>query len=124
MNGRLVRKSLSYSRQVEMLKAASAWEDWAYNLTRLIKTLRMEVKDGLRRWQPRSPAMAAGLTDHIRTVKELLMTVVSLDVINTKLGRLPESEEGQIRWTAWPSSWIHRCAECENGWPESDLTIW
>ncbi len=28
MNGRLVRKTLSYSKKVEMLKAASAWEDW------------------------------------------------------------------------------------------------
>jgi len=84
MNGRLVRKTLSYSKQVEMLKAASAWEDWAYNLTRPVKTLRVEVNDGLRRWQPRSPAMAAGLTDHIWTVKELLMTVVAPDVINTE----------------------------------------
>jgi len=35
-------------------------EDWAYNLTRSVKTLRIEVNDGQRRWQPRSPAMAAG----------------------------------------------------------------
>ena len=84
MNGRLVRKTLSYSKQVDMLKAASAWEDWVYNLTRPVKTLRVEVNDGQRRWQPRSPAMAAGLTDHIWTVKELLMTVVAPDIINTK----------------------------------------
>jgi len=32
--------------------------------------------DPKRRWQPRTPAMAAGLTDHIWTVKELLKTVV------------------------------------------------
>ena len=43
-----------------------------------------EVTDGLRRWQSRSPAMAAGLTDHIWTVEELLMTVVSPDIINTE----------------------------------------
>lgn len=83
MNGRLVRKTLSYSKEVEMLDAASAWEDWVYNLTRPVKTLRVEVNDGFRRWQPRSPAMAAGLTDHIWSVKELLMTVVAPDVINT-----------------------------------------
>jgi len=46
--------------------------------------LRREVNDGVRRWQPRSPAMAAGLTDHIWTVKELLMTVVAPNVTNTK----------------------------------------
>jgi hypothetical protein len=66
-----------------MLEAASAWEDWVYNLTRPVKTLRVEVNDGFRRWQSRSPAMAAGLTDHIWSVKELLMTVVAPDVINT-----------------------------------------
>ncbi len=83
MNGRLVRKTLSYSKKVEMLKAASAWEDWIYNLTRSLKMLRVEVNDGSRRWLQRSPAMAAGLTDHIWSVKELLMTVVALAVINT-----------------------------------------
>jgi hypothetical protein len=67
-----------------MLRAACAWEDWVYNLTRPLKTLRLEVKAGSRRWQARSPAMAAGLTDHIWTVKELLMTVVAPAGINTK----------------------------------------
>lgn len=84
MNGRLVRKTLSYSKQLELLEAACAWEDWVYNLTRSVKTLQVEVNDGQRRWQPRSPAMAAGLTDHIWTVKELLMTVVAPEKINTK----------------------------------------
>jgi hypothetical protein len=84
MNGRLVRKTLSYSKELELLKAACAWEDWMYNLTRPVKTLRLEVNDGVRRWQPRSPAMAAGLTDHIWTVKELLTTVVAPTVTNSK----------------------------------------
>ena len=84
MNGRLVRKSLSFSKEREMLEASCAWEDWVYNLTRPLKTLRVEVNDGRRRWRLRSPAMAAGLMDHIWTVKELLMTVVAPDVTNTK----------------------------------------
>jgi len=84
MNGRLVRKTLSYSKQVEMLEAACAWEDWVYNLTRPVKTLRVACNAGQRRWQPRSPAMAAGLTDHIWTIKELLMSVVAPESINTK----------------------------------------
>ena len=83
MNGRLVRKTLSYSKQLAMLEAACAWEDWVYNLTRSVKTLHMAVNDGQRHWQHRSPAMAAGLTDHIWTVKELLMTVVVPEGINT-----------------------------------------
>jgi hypothetical protein len=36
-----------------------------------------------RRWKQRSPAMAAGLTDHIWTVKELLKTVVPPLLNNT-----------------------------------------
>jgi hypothetical protein len=84
MNGRLVRKTLSFSKELEMLKASCAWEDWVYNLTRRVKTLRLEVNDGRRRWQPRSPAMAAGLTDHIWTVKELLTSIIVPSVTNTK----------------------------------------
>ena len=57
--------------------------DIVYNLVRPIKTLRLEITDDpQRRWLPRTPAMAAGLTDHIWTVKELLITV-PLPVGNT-----------------------------------------
>jgi hypothetical protein len=45
-------------------------------LTRPIKSLRVEVNEGQQRWQPRSAAMAAGLTDHIWTIEELMMRVV------------------------------------------------
>jgi hypothetical protein len=84
MNGRLVRKTLSYSKQLDALKAACAWEDWVYNLTRCVKTLRVEDDAGTRRWHRRSPAMAAGLTDHLWTVKELLLTVVAPPGVNMK----------------------------------------
>lgn len=75
MNGRLVRKGLGFSKEFEMLRASCVWDDTIYNLTRAVKTLRVEVKEGDRRWIPRSPAMAAGLTDHIWTVEELLTTI-------------------------------------------------
>ena len=76
MNGRLVRKTLSFSKELEMLTAASTWEDGVYNLTRTVKTLRVETAQPGRRYERRSPAMAAGLTDHLWTIKELLWTVV------------------------------------------------
>ena len=67
-----------------MHKAAAAWEDIAYNLMRPVKTLRSEVlNDPVRRWLPRTPAMAAGLTDHIWTVKELLTTLTISPINNT-----------------------------------------
>jgi hypothetical protein len=78
MNGRLVRKTLSYSKRLKMLKAACAWEDALYNFTRPCQSLRLEVEDSSagQKWLKRSPAMAAGLSDHIWSVKELLTLVV------------------------------------------------
>jgi len=84
MNGRMVRKTLSFSKDEEMLKASCALEDWIYNLTRPVKSLRMEVNDGQRRWQPKSAAMAAGLTDHVWTIEELMMKIVIPKRDNTK----------------------------------------
>lgn len=75
MNGRLVRKTLGYSKRVEMLKSACAWEDIVYNFTRSVKTLRCETNVVGKRWLQYSPAMAAGLTDHIWSIRELLMLV-------------------------------------------------
>jgi hypothetical protein len=75
-NGRLTRRTLAFSKLVEMYRASAAWEDLVYNLARPLKTLRLRVDEPGRRWLQRSPAIAAGLTDHIWTVKELLLTVV------------------------------------------------
>jgi hypothetical protein len=84
MNGRMVRKTLSFSKEEEMLRASCALEDSVYNLMRPVKTLRIEVNNDLRRWQPRTPAMAAGLTDHIWTIEELMRTVVVPEECNTQ----------------------------------------
>lgn len=77
-NGRLVRKGLGFSKLLEMYSASAAWEDYVYNLGRGHRSLRHEVVgDPQRRWEQRSPAMAARLTDHLWDVKELLTTVTS-----------------------------------------------
>jgi hypothetical protein len=78
MNGRLVRKTLSFSKELRFLEAASCWEDALYNFTRPVKTLRVEREDPSTsaRWRQRTPAMAADLTEHVWTVKELLTTVL------------------------------------------------
>jgi len=68
-----------------LLEASCAWEDWVYNLTRKVKSLRIEARDDDQRlWKPRSPAMAAGLTDHIWTIEELLSTMAVPDSDNAK----------------------------------------
>ena len=74
-NGRLVRKTLSHSKKMEHLQHHLDLEDAVYNFVRphgaLKRKLRSPAAHG-RRWMPRSPAMAAGLTDHIWSLEELL----------------------------------------------------
>jgi hypothetical protein len=85
MNGRLARKTLGYSKELEMLRASSIWEDIVYNLGRALKTLRIESLEEAvnnRRWIKRSPAMAAGLTEHIWEIEEIL-TALPLPSTNT-----------------------------------------
>ncbi len=75
-NGRQVRKTLAFSKDIEAYRAAAAWEDSYYNLVRPHKSLRLPVRGGSsRKWSSHTPAMAAKLTDHIWTVKELLTTI-------------------------------------------------
>lgn len=66
-------KTLAFSKLVSMHKAAATLEDAYYNLIRPHKSLRLEVNQPDRRWQPRTPAMASDLTDHIWTVIELFL---------------------------------------------------
>jgi len=81
-NGRQVRKTLAFSKDVAAYRAAAAREDGYYNLVRPHKSLRLPVADGSpRKWLPQTPAMAADLTDHIWTVKELL-TVLPVPNVN------------------------------------------
>ncbi len=82
MNGRLVRKSRSSSKQLQALNAACAWEDGVYNLTRTVATLSIPRWDGQRRWKRQTPAMKAGLADHVWTIKALLMPVVLPSSLN------------------------------------------
>jgi hypothetical protein len=79
-NGRLTRRTLGFSKELRMYRASAAWEDLVYNFARPLATLRVKISDDpKRRWQPRTPAMAAGLTDRVWTAKELLTTVVLLN---------------------------------------------
>ncbi len=74
-NGRLVRKTLSHSKKVLFLQRQIALEDAIYNFVRPHSALRVEaLRPGThgRKWEARTPAMAAELTDHIWTLEELL----------------------------------------------------
>jgi hypothetical protein len=76
-NSRLTRKTLAFSKSLAMYRASAAWEDAVYNWGRPLKSLRRRARrQPGRRWQTRTPAMAARLTDHIWTVRDLLTKVV------------------------------------------------
>lgn len=75
-SSRITRKTLAFSKSIEMYRASAIWEDAYYNLVRPHKSLREETtSDPSRRWLPHTPAKAANLTDHIWTVKELLFSI-------------------------------------------------
>jgi hypothetical protein len=83
-NARQVRKTLAFSKKVDDYRASAAWQDCCYNLVRPHKSLRLPIREALpRKWLPRTPAMAAGLTHRIWTVKELLTTLPLPQVSNT-----------------------------------------
>jgi hypothetical protein len=83
-NGRQVRKTLAFSKDLTAYPAAAIWEDSYYNLIRPHKSLRLpSVNADVQKWQQRTPAMVAHRTDHIWTVKELLTTLPLPRVINT-----------------------------------------
>lgn len=74
-NGRLVRKALSFSKSEYYLQRHLALEDAVYNFVKPHLSLRQRIeerKDKRRKWEQRTPAMAAGLTDHIWSIEELL----------------------------------------------------
>lgn len=75
MNARLARRGLCVSKSLNLLWAALYWVDAVYNLVHPLKTLRQASPQPGRRWTPHSPAMAAGLTDHLWSVRELLYTI-------------------------------------------------
>lgn len=71
-NARLTRRSLGFSKSLSLLIASVIWNNVVYNFVRPLKTLRLPSPCPSRRWLPRSPAMAAGLSDHLFSVHELL----------------------------------------------------
>jgi hypothetical protein len=69
-NARKVRKTYCFSKDWEVHEAVSYLTLYSYNFCWPVRTLRQ----GSRRkgYRPRTPAMAAGLTDHSWTLKEWL----------------------------------------------------
>jgi IS1 family transposase len=66
---RKVRKTYGFSKDWAVHRAASAFSYFGYNFCWPVRTLR--VRNG-ERWRQRTPAMAAGLTDHVWSLNEWL----------------------------------------------------
>jgi hypothetical protein len=74
-NRRLTRKTIAFSKKVTELEAQMCLYQVYYHLVRPHRALKHPVSDNNstpRRWQPRTPAMAAGLSDHIWSLRELM----------------------------------------------------
>jgi IS1 family transposase/transposase-like protein len=72
----LARKTLSFSKDRSHLEQQTCFFQAFYNVARPHMSLREHITVNAQRfeqkWRPRTPAMAAGLTDHVWTFRELL----------------------------------------------------
>jgi len=69
-NGRKVRKTYCFSKDWGVHQAATYFTMYSYNFCWPVRTLRQRGSDD--HWQARTPAMAAGLTDHVWSLSEWL----------------------------------------------------
>ena len=67
-NGRKRRKTYGFSKEIALHRAASYFIGYIYNFCWCVRTLRFRGANG--QWQRRTPAMAAGLTDHVWSLWE------------------------------------------------------
>jgi hypothetical protein len=69
-NARKARKTYRFSKEFEMHRALTYFTTYSYNFCWPVRTLRKKI--GQRRYQPRTPAMVAGLADHVWKLQEWL----------------------------------------------------
>jgi IS1 family transposase len=69
-NARKIRKSYCFSKNWDVHEALTYFTLYSYNFCWPVRTLR--VRDAEGHWRQRTPAMAAGLSDHIWTLFEWL----------------------------------------------------
>lgn len=69
-NARKGRKTYRFSKDWEVHEALTAFTLYSYNFCWAVRTLRQRDTEG--RWQQRTPAMSAGLTDHVWSLAEWL----------------------------------------------------
>jgi hypothetical protein len=71
-NGRKKRKAYTFSKELSFHEASTWLVVVWYNFGWCVRTLRQQVQEDPPRYHYRTPAMAAGLADHVWTMHELL----------------------------------------------------
>jgi IS1 family transposase len=71
-NGRKKRKAYTFSKELRLHEACTWLVVLWYNFGWRVRTLRQKIQEVPPRYQYRTPAMAAGLTDHAWTMRDLL----------------------------------------------------
>jgi hypothetical protein len=69
-NGRKVRKTYCFSKDWKVHEAVTYFTMYSYNFCWTVRTLREKGPDNT--WVQRTPAMVAGLTDHVWPLSEWL----------------------------------------------------
>jgi IS1 family transposase len=69
-NARKARKTYRFSKDWRVHEAMTYFTLYSYNFCWPVRTLRWRREDG--RWQRRTPAVAAGLADHVWSLREWL----------------------------------------------------
>jgi IS1 family transposase len=69
-NARKSRRTYRFSKDWQVHEAMTYFAMYSYNFCWPVRTLRARDEEGV--WQPRTPAMAAGLTDHVWSLEEWL----------------------------------------------------
>ncbi len=70
---RLARKTNGFSKELERLEAQLYLASGYYHFVKEHLGLRLPLGEATKKWKPRTPAMAAGITDHIWSTRELLV---------------------------------------------------
>ncbi len=69
-NARKSRRTYRFSKDWEVHESMTSFTTYRYNFCWPVRTLRERYENG--HWQPRTPAMAAGLADHVWSSEEWL----------------------------------------------------
>jgi hypothetical protein len=67
-NARKVRKGYTFSKEWEVHVAVTQFVRYSYNFCWPVRTLRVRRADGT--WEARTPAMSAGLSNHVWSLRE------------------------------------------------------